>query len=1185
MPARIPISFIWSKFFEIMVKSTIKTLSLTLYVLCVLIQVPLYWKFAGRVYTWAIDGQLPDSNPNFLDALLFGEYNLGDYINQNNLSPFDIAKYKLFKFISYTYFSGVRYIVIAILIHVALFVEHEWVVRDEGYIKLFLKKVGKEPRQQLVDMLQQAVLGMRNNGAEGDETTDENLRRIDLIANAVNEIHDEAGNRNREILLRRAIEQGLNYDGHLNENRDINVRDVNVDDTNNNDNNDDTNNNNVDDNINENAMHEPQQPAQPNNPMVHPPIGHPQDEAFDEEIERNDENRDLNFQIRNEHIQPTINNINQVEVDSDEDRDLEMEEEFAQRNEDIDAAAIAGNNGGVAEFFELFGFTLNLKAPIFIMLLCDIVISAYLFIVYLIPHMLGNLVVSLVSMILKFFNAYIFSDIFSYKLLKWNFILKKISNEIEPSANLWTRFIEHFNPSKEIPNFLETSYNSIIQFVVSPSISIFKNLFIETKTPYSLLERVIILLVGYGVIIYAIYRFMKSLVAGTKPILGTPRKIYRILFEISTTGKVFLIFAIEIFFFPVYCGFLLDFCLAPLHLDLLTKDINGIKTYLLLLTPNDETFQHPLFTILIYWIRGTGYMLFFALFVGMVRTKILRPGVLFFIRSPDDPNANLIHDALVKPLMLQLSRIYLSAKVYTGFILVGIGGVTWSLRGFIYLTNPSKEYNVLLPIQWRTLSTCILVGLVISRVSSMMPLLSNYNRQYWTKVFEISCHKLRLSHFIIGRPIHQERGYIVYRSIFHSLLGIGVPDFTRPVTYREAMIVFKENPEVTAVFVPNGNYVRAPDKDTVSRKYIKKLFVLVTKDDKLLSKNELKVNKSGYETPTSEEEDEINADNGYMIVYRPPNFKLRCFGLILLLWVFSIILIMTILMAAIILGRPLVSAFTVLQQNFSYISILLPFVPDDMNWRLIDFESILIGVLLELLILYIVDEKLNARSGGTGANEVNPQAPQQQQQQQQDLGLERVRDFARIFLAGNFIIVAVALLSWFLWTGWIITVHILCIDYPLRMFTNSFEGASSLIEHMKGPFRATLLTTPFSLVLHFFAGLWTIVPSFYYIMLAMNGLNQAPAQLPWTFGLYPALINFGMLHIPATLMIAIIYYFDIKSLESVYIWPVTLILVLIMKSAYSIRNLFTKINDQVKNEKYVKGRAIENVDVDDKMDN
>ena len=76
---------------------------------------------------------------------------------------------------------------------------------------------------------------------------------------------------------------------------------------------------------------------------------------------------------------------------------------------------------------------------------------------------------------------------------------------------------------------------------------------------------------------------------------------------------------------------------------------------------------------------------------------------------------------------------------------------------------------------------------------------------------------------------------------------------------------------MNACFVPDGNYVRAPDNDTVTRKFIKKLFVSVTKDDKLLSTNETEdSNKNGYESDS--DDDEINTDDAYTIVYRPPKF-------------------------------------------------------------------------------------------------------------------------------------------------------------------------------------------------------------------------------------------------------------------------------------------------------------------------
>ncbi|RCK65570.1 hypothetical protein Cantr_01276 [Candida viswanathii] len=45
----------------------------------------------------------------------------------------------------------------------------------------------------------------------------------------------------------------------------------------------------------------------------------------------------------------------------------------------------------------MFGITLSVKTPVYLMLLFDFVIAVYLFLIYLIPHMLGNLVVALLG--------------------------------------------------------------------------------------------------------------------------------------------------------------------------------------------------------------------------------------------------------------------------------------------------------------------------------------------------------------------------------------------------------------------------------------------------------------------------------------------------------------------------------------------------------------------------------------------------------------------------------------------------------------------------------------------------------------------------------------------------------------------------------------------------------------------
>jgi len=1147
MPRRIPIALIWSKLLNIVLSTSLKTASFSLYLLCIVIQVPLYWKFAGRIYTWAIDGTLPGENPSFLNALMFGECDILKYLTTNaELSPFDIAKYKFAKFVNYTYLSGIRHIFIAIIIHIALFVEHEYVVRDEGYTKLYFKKVGKEPRQQLVDMLQQVANGMRNDIAGGNNEHEADLRRLEMIANAFDDVRED-NIRNRENALRRAIDQGFAL-------------------------NDDNNGDNDQENDNAEVAIDAQEIVDALNGTN---IQNPSDEDVAPEQAEQAEQAEPPHPPHPVHLPEPIEQARHVEVDSDEEVP-EVEDAVRPQDEDLDAAAEAaaiaagGNNGGIVEFLEIFGISLNLKTPIFLMFICDFVISAYLFVIYLIPHMLGNLITAITGTIFRLMGFQIMNRIGAVNSLK--VLYGDYSYRALAAFGDWKT--QHTNPESLLVIFVETSYNSVVHYFVKPAIAIWKNLFIESTSSHILLERIILLAMGYGVISFCIYKLMKSIVAGAKPVLGTPRKIYRVLFEITTTAKVFLIFAIEIFFFPVYCGWLLDFCAAPLLLEKLTKTIDGSRTYVVLFTSYYEILEHPFLKVFVYWALGTLYMLFFAIFVGMIRVKILRPGVLFFIRSPDDPNANLIHDALVKPLMLQLSRIYLSAKVYTAFILIGIGAVTWGLRGFIYLTNSSNDHNVLLPIQIPTASTIVIWFSVASRVSSSLTLLSKYTQKYWTRVFEISCHKLRLSHFILGKPIHQERGYVLYRSFFHSLFKIGVPDFTQPVTHREALNIFKENSDVLAVFVPNGNYVRAPDKDTVSRKFIRKLFVAVTKDDKLIATNEPTTpEKSGYETPTSEEEEESTADDGYTIVYRPPNFKFRCFSLIIMLWLFAVVLILMIVLVAIMLGRPVVSFFLALFDN--QYSLLFR-TPKGFDWKLIDLGSICFGLSIELFLLYSIDKKLTETENGGGGNEVR----EQDGQGQRVAGVQRAQEIARNFLVGNVMFMFVVVLSMMLWIVWTVSVHLFCIDYPLRVMQGSFESLTDFAEHL-GYSPDTVMITPLTMPLHFVVSLWTMLPFIFYMLPLVGRVNTDLRQLPWRMGLYPVLVNFALLHVPSLAIMAFMHYQEREMLQSIYVWPCSLVVFLIVKSLYSIHQLYGSINDQVKNERYVKGRALENVDIDD----
>lgn len=99
MPQYIPLDLIWKKFLQITSSTVFKSISISLYILCIVIQVPLFWKFSGRVYTWAIDGTLPLVNQKFVDALLFGEFDINTYLADKLQTPLQLSLMKLKKFL------------------------------------------------------------------------------------------------------------------------------------------------------------------------------------------------------------------------------------------------------------------------------------------------------------------------------------------------------------------------------------------------------------------------------------------------------------------------------------------------------------------------------------------------------------------------------------------------------------------------------------------------------------------------------------------------------------------------------------------------------------------------------------------------------------------------------------------------------------------------------------------------------------------------------------------------------------------------------------------------------------------------------------------------------------------------------------------------------------------------------
>ncbi|GMM31447.1 E3 ubiquitin-protein ligase [Martiniozyma asiatica (nom. inval.)] len=380
-------------------------------------------------------------------------------------------------------------------------------------------------------------------------------------------------------------------------------------------------------------------------------------------------------------------------------------------------------------------------------------------------------------------------------------------------------------------------------------------------------ERMIVAAIGYSFYALAlkmVMKYMENSCSQTNPLNGGFRQIYLICLQLAMVAKVLSLMLIEWLFFPFFCGFQIQFALVPLF----NKDI---YTYQLELNSYISEFVG----VLPIWFLGTFFMYFFASFVNIIRHDILRTGVMFFIRPSDDPNIRIVHDALMKPFMLKLSRMAMSAGIYSVYMLLEFTVVTWSLR----LLLPVDILPFYLPGSFFVLFYLILV--VYARKCS--PIVS----AYWKLVMNYGCRKMRLSSFFLGKDAPEERGRIIYKNIF-ARFSKPHPNYNEPVLESNVAEFFATHPNETCAFIPDGNYVRAPDNDDVSREFVKTCFYPVTKNDQLLEPlPELPDDKEIF---NPYDDDDPLDSTSYTVVYRPPNFRNRIFGLFGIMWLASMFL-------------------------------------------------------------------------------------------------------------------------------------------------------------------------------------------------------------------------------------------------------------------------------------------------------
>jgi len=313
--------------------------------------------------------------------------------------------------------------------------------------------------------------------------------------------------------------------------------------------------------------------------------------------------------------------------------------------------------------------------------------------------------------------------------------------------------------------------------------------------------------------------------------------------------KVILIISIEMLVFPLYCGFLLDLAVLPLFDATVFSRMHF-------------TLSSPWASCFLHWFLGTCYMFHFALFVSMCR-KLLRGGVLYFIRDPDDPNFHPVRDVLERNIATQLRKIGFSAMVYGGLVLICMGSVVWTA---------AYSISGLFPVHWTSgmpllefpLDLMLYHTLTPAAVHLLQPASLLEGLYRWC--FHKCGHALRVSHFLFGLDTAEEQG------------RTGSED----------------DPAV------DGKWVRVPASDQVRIPKGGMVFVEVDKDNNRVD---------GKEDPDKCVCLHGKANENFQKVFIPSWFRLRIGIFVLCLWALTAISGLCITVLPLLFGRAILSTF------------------------------------------------------------------------------------------------------------------------------------------------------------------------------------------------------------------------------------------------------------------------------------
>ncbi|KAK3846009.1 MAG: hypothetical protein J3R72DRAFT_380733 [Linnemannia gamsii] len=406
--------------------------------------------------------------------------------------------------------------------------------------------------------------------------------------------------------------------------------------------------------------------------------------------------------------------------------------------------------------------------------------------------------------------------------------------------------------------------------------------------------------------------------------------IQEILKQQSLIIKIAFFVSMEMVAFPLFCGVVLGLTTLPL--------LPGAT-----LASRWAFYQEsPNWCIVMHWLAGTTFMFNFSMFVSICR-GVVRPGVMWFIRDPNDEGFHPVREILERPVFLQLRKLGTGALMYLTLIVLGVSlttqSVYWIMNGVLPLRWPVDEPLSDIPVDMLLFHLAVPLTIRWMNPADRFKILFE---GWWKKLAET----MRLSSFMYGAKgerFPEEEGHIVYRTWKAWLLRYR-PPIPKVENNGNATVGSGEELDLDApvIFVPDGGLYRVPSADRVVHLKNRRVLVPVDAEGRALDPKEdipaeidpmMEILPRGREPPQP-----IDPKEDTVVVYTPPNFKRRLISFIVIMWTSTMFFLALSIVAPLVLGRFLVT-FTTDRAVHDVYSFVVGVYVVGIVWRIQEWAS------------------------------------------------------------------------------------------------------------------------------------------------------------------------------------------------------------------------------------------------------